>query len=92
LRQQIDAIDSEILRLLIERVKLVLEVGELKRVQGLQVHDPERERQMLDQLSARATTPLDPPTLRRIFACVIDESRRLEQHHVANGGDGPETA
>ena len=83
LRQRIDAIDQQILELLATRVRVVLDVGDFKRRRGLPIYDPERERYMIDRLCSRAPDPLDSETVRRIFERLIDESRRLEQHHVA---------
>ena len=44
LRRSIDEIDSRLLTLIEERVKLVLAVGDYKREHGLAIYDPERER------------------------------------------------
>ena len=46
------------------------------------VYDPVRERQLLDRLSKAAEPPLDGETIRRVFERLVDESRRIEQHHV----------
>jgi len=81
LRRDIDAVDLKLLELIGERVRLVLAVGEYKSRHGLAVYDPERERRMLERLTAAAEPPLEPGTVRRIFERLIDESRRLEQHH-----------
>lgn len=83
LRQGIDAIDAQILRLLAERLALVLEVGAWKREHGRPVYDPERERWILAQLAARAPAGLSESTVRRVFERIIDESRRAE--HAADG-------
>jgi chorismate mutase len=82
LRIAIDELDRRILELVAERVRVVLAVGEYKRERGLAVYDPERERRMLERLSSSAPSPLDGDTVRRIFERLIDESRRIEQHHV----------
>jgi chorismate mutase len=82
LRRSIDAIDQQILKLLHERVRLVMLVGEYKRERGMDVYDPVRERALLDRLCEAAEPPLDAETIRRIFERLIDESRRIEQHHV----------
>lgn len=82
LRVAIDGVDQRILALLAERVRLVLAVGEYKRKHGLAVYDPERERSVLERLSKAAESPLDGDTVRRVFERLIDESRRIEQHHV----------
>jgi chorismate mutase len=82
LRVAIDQVDRSILELLAERVRLVLQVGDYKRRNGLAVYDPERERSLLERLSSNAPAPLDGDTVRRVFERLIDESRRIEQHHV----------
>jgi chorismate mutase len=82
LRRGIDAVDQQILKLLHERVRLVMAVGEYKRERGIPVYDPARERALLDRLCSAAQPPLDPETIRRIFERLVDESRRIEQHHV----------
>ena len=85
LRRLIDQIDSEILQLVARRVQVVLRVGEYKRRHGLRVYDPDRERRLLEHLAALAPEPLDAETVRRVFERLVDESRRLEQHHVNRG-------
>jgi chorismate mutase len=82
LRRSIDEIDSRLLALIEERVRLVLQVGDYKREHGLAIYDPERERSLIERLTAEAHPPLEPSTVRRIFERLIDESRRLEQRHA----------
>ena len=82
LRESIDVIDRQIVRLLAERLELVKRVGEIKRGHGLQVHDPVRERDLLDKVAKAAPEPLAPDMAERIFQCIIQESRNLEQRHV----------
>lgn len=79
LRRQIDQVDTRLLELIHERVRLVLEVGAYKARHGLPIYDPERERRMLERLTALARPPLEPDTVRRIYERLIDESRTLEQ-------------
>lgn len=82
LRSGIDAVDQQILKLLHERVRLVMQVGEYKRERRIQVYDPGRERTLMERLCKAAEPPLDADTVRRIFERIIDECRRIEQHHV----------
>ncbi len=83
LRRSIDAVDTRLLELIHERVRLVLEVGAYKAKRGLAVYDPERERRMPERPPALAEPPVEPDTVRRIFERLIDESRRLEQRHTS---------
>jgi chorismate mutase len=92
LRGSIDAVDQQILKLLHERVRLVMAVGEYKRERGIPVYDPARERALLDRLCKAAEPPLDADTIRRIFERLVDESRRIEQHHITEPEPEPEPA
>lgn len=83
LRVQIDEVDQKILALVAERVRLVLAVGDVKRERNMAVYDPDRERRILDRLASLAPPPLDGTTVRRVFERLIDEARRLEQHHIS---------
>ena len=57
LRQRIDEIDSEILRLLNRRAALVLDVGRLKTEHNLEYHVPQREEEIYARLAAENRGP-----------------------------------
>jgi chorismate mutase len=59
-------------------------VGEIKRAQNLGVYDAEREREMLERVGLAASSPLQPEMAQRIFQCIIQESRDLEQRHISS--------
>lgn len=82
LREQIDAVDSQILSLLHRRLELVFKVGEIKGAHGVKVYDPERERLMLAKLGSLAKPPMSEDMVRRIFERIIDEFRSQEKHHI----------
>jgi chorismate mutase len=82
LRDQIDAIDRNIVELLAQRLRLVMRVGEYKRANNLAIYDAERERDLLARVANAAPSPLEPAMAQRIFQCVIQESRDLEKRHV----------
>lgn len=82
LRDQIDAIDRNILELLAQRLRLVMRVGDYKRANGLAIYDAERERDLLARVANAAPSPLEAAMAQRIFQCVIQESRDLEKRHV----------
>ncbi|EDP75953.1 prephenate dehydratase [Hydrogenivirga sp. 128-5-R1-1] len=50
LREKIDRIDEEILRLLNERAKLAREIGDIKKRNNLEIHVPERERAIFEKI------------------------------------------
>ncbi len=50
LRERIDALDEQIVALLNERASCALEIGEIKRVVGLEIYQPGREKDVLDHV------------------------------------------
>ena len=78
-RKRIDGIDDQLMRLLNSRSACAVEVGRIKRAQGLPIYAPEREAWILDRVMRVNTGPLEPLAVRRVFERIIDESRRLER-------------
>jgi chorismate mutase len=84
LRESIDVLDRQILDLVAERLRLVMQVGEVKRGLGLEVYDAAREKDLLERVAKAARAPLTAGMAQRIFQCIIEESRALEQRHVSD--------
>jgi chorismate mutase len=78
-RQRIDAIDTQLMRLLNSRSACAVEIGRLKAALGLPVYSPEREVEILERVMRENPGPLDPTAVKRVFERIIDESRRLER-------------
>lgn len=78
-RKEINRLDSELLRIFNERAALALKIGEIKKVQGIPVYDPEREKRIFQTMSDSNPGPLENDAIVRLFERVIDESRRLER-------------
>ncbi|RME96232.1 MAG: prephenate dehydratase, partial [Verrucomicrobia bacterium] len=51
-RKAIDRIDRQIIRLLNERTRHALKIGEAKRQSGGEIYAPHREREVLDRVCA----------------------------------------
>ena len=82
LRNRIDVIDQQLVRLLNVRVACAVEVGRLKHEIGLAVYQPDRETQVLGSVRKAATElagPLTAEAVVRIFERIIDEARRAER-------------
>ena len=77
-RNEIDAIDEELLRLVNRRARIAVRLGALKRVAGLPLADPARERDVLARACRDNEGPLDAEAVARIFRRIIRESRRAE--------------
>jgi chorismate mutase len=82
LRNRIDVIDSQLVRLLNVRVACAVEVGRLKHEAGLPIYQPDREKQVLAKVRGSASElagPLTAEAVVRIFERIIDEARRAER-------------
>ncbi len=77
LRNGIDAVDAELLRLLNERAKLAQAVGHIKNGQ---IYRAEREAQVLRRLCAENPGPLKPENIEHLFREIMSACRDLEQH------------
>lgn len=79
LRQEIDTIDEQLVRLLNARAACALAVGHEKRKAGMELYQPGREAEVLAHVQRLNSGPLDNEAVRRLFERVIDEARRLER-------------
>jgi chorismate mutase/prephenate dehydratase len=78
LRRRIDAIDSEILRMLNERARVVLEVGSWKRSAAAPVYSPLREQQIVERLTRENSGPFPEAGLAPVFREIVSATRSLE--------------
>ena len=84
-RRRIDEIDRKLLDLFNERSRCAIEIGRIKRAQGLPVYQPDREKQVIENAERANKGPLDDTAIRRLFERVIDEARSIERAVGANG-------
>lgn len=78
-RDQIDAIDQEILQLLNQRAALAQSIGHVKAKTDAPVMRPEREAQVLDKLNAANKGPLKAEHLNILFKEIMSACRSLER-------------
>lgn len=76
-RDQIDAIDAQVLKLVNERARHARAIGELKG--GGPIYRPEREAQVLRRLMEQNTGPLSGEAVTAIFRAVMSNCRALEK-------------
>jgi chorismate mutase len=79
LREKIDRLDKQIVRLLNKRAKYADDIGKIKEKLGLEVYSPEREKQVIENVSNENPGPLTNEAISRVYERIIDESRRLER-------------
>ncbi|MBA5690005.1 prephenate dehydratase [Rugamonas apoptosis] len=79
LREQIDAIDAQILDLLNRRAKVAQEVGHVKAETMAPVFRPEREAQVLRGVAERNPGPMGNHEVQTIFREIMSACRALEK-------------
>jgi len=79
LRDRIDGLDEQLVVLLNARAGCALAIGRLKEALGLQIYQPDREREVLAHVRRVNRGPLDDDAIARLFERIIDEARRLER-------------
>ena len=84
LREAIDRVDDVLVKLLNQRAKYAVEIGEIKGVLDLPIYAPEREKQVLQHVESASEGPLEESAVRRLFERIIDESRRVERQSAAH--------
>jgi chorismate mutase/prephenate dehydratase len=79
LREEIDRIDSELLRLLNRRAEIALEVGRTKaREKGTCFYVPRRERDIFERLRRETAGPFPNHAIPSVFREIISACRSLE--------------
>ena len=78
-RIRIDELDLQLVQLFNERAQCAIEIGHIKRRLGLDVYSPQREAQVIANVTSASHGPLDTEAIKRLFERVIDESRRIER-------------
>lgn len=83
LRNKIDDIDQTLLRLLDKRAQIVKRVGELKKLQNLKIHDPHREKEILEKIIKAPHPHLLDSEVQSFFQSLISFFRRTESAHTS---------
>jgi chorismate mutase len=88
LRENIDQVDSVLVKLLNQRAQWALDIGEVKKTADLPIYQPDREKAVLARVQQLNRGPLGQAAVQRLFERIIDESRRLER--IGGEGEGPD--
>jgi len=81
LRQQIDQIDGQLLKLLSQRALIALQIAQEKQQHTLAVHDPEREVRVIQRLNEVNEGALPAEAVARIYRAIMAEMLALEHQH-----------
>ena len=78
-RKAIDKLDAEIVKLLNERTKHVLQIGEIKLKAGEEIYAPHREQAVLDRVCKTNSGPITNESLRAIYREIMSSALSLEK-------------
>ncbi|QIN84657.1 chorismate mutase family protein [Rubrobacter tropicus] len=88
LRAQLDEIDERMLRLVRERIQMIVRIAEHKREHGIPMMQPQRVESKHERAATfAAANGLDPSYLRRLYDLIIEESCRVEDEVIGARGD-----
>lgn len=83
-RKKIDEIDLKLVELLNERSRCAIEIGKIKEKLNIEIYDPEREKEVIQNVQETTQGPLRTEAMKRLFERIIDESRRAEREMRKN--------
>ena len=78
-RQAIDQLDAQIVKLLNERTRHVLAIGEIKLKAGEEIYAPHRERAVFERVCAHNAGPMTNEQLRSIYREIMSSALALEK-------------
>jgi chorismate mutase / prephenate dehydratase len=78
-RNAIDKLDAQIVRLLNERTRHVLAIGEIKLAAGEEIYAPHRERAVFERVCKNNSGPITNEQLRAIYREIMSSALALEK-------------
>lgn len=86
LREKIDAVDDEIVRLFEQRMRLGAEIGEYKIRDGLKVVDRQREKNKLQDVVSKVSTDFNKKGIRELFEQLMAMNRKQQYQQLVKAG------
>jgi len=74
-RNGINQIDGEMLKLLKKRMELAIQAGKFKK----KIEDPTREKEILDKIGNSSTGIIDPKFSKALYQKIFEESKKLQK-------------
>ncbi|WP_372366519.1 chorismate mutase [Candidatus Uabimicrobium sp. HlEnr_7] len=84
LRQKMEEINTEMLKLLNARTAISLQIKEIKQQKGVPFFDMERERLMLENIAKNNDGPTPAPMTKKFFEEVFKISRACMEQETEN--------
>ena len=82
LRNKIKKIDKELVGLLLERIKVVQQIGQIKIEKRIPIIDKEREREVISYVLSIRQNFINPEKLENIFWQIIRICRETQQKQL----------
>jgi len=80
LRNKIDELDGQLLEFLVQRFSVSREIGEIKASKGIDIRDPNREKEIIERLTNKLDGKLDKDDIASIFGPIYKISKRLQKN------------
>ena len=91
LREKIDVLDDELLKILNKRTEIILEIGKLKADTGSTYYAPHREQEILQRLTTLNKGPFPNTALTYVYREIMSACRSLEKQ-ISVAFLGPEAS
>ena len=83
LRNELDKIDEEVLKLLSKRFEITLNVGKYKHENKLEIFQPDREIKLLEsKVKLGSKFGFDENFIKEIFQKIMDESKNKQKEYL----------
>ena len=79
LRKKIDELDDQMIDLVVQRLAIAKEIGDIKETNGIEVIDPYRESQIINRFAGKLAGTLEKKDITAIFEPVYSISKRLQK-------------
>ena len=86
LREQLDAVDDEIVKLFEKRMDLCGQVGEYKIQNGRKVFDRQRESEKLKSVESKVSTEFNRKGVHELYEQLMSMSRKLQYQQLVQAG------
>lgn len=78
-REKIDRLDDQLIDIIVERLSLTLDIGEIKEEINLNITDNNREQEIIDRMTQRLNGRLNPKEIEKIFNLIFQISKKLQK-------------
>ena len=79
LRKKIDELDDQMIDLVVQRLAIAKEIGDIKETNGIEVIDPNRESQIINRITEKLAGTLEKKDITAIFDPIYSISKRLQK-------------